>query len=79
MLRYHYLDDLGFEEIARMRRVHRTTITRAFQKIREALLIETRAAMMRDMGTGEAELESIMRLIESQLDVSLHRLLSSKD
>jgi RNA polymerase sigma-70 factor, ECF subfamily len=79
MLRYHYLDDLGFEEIARMRRVHRTTITRAFQKIREALLVETRAAMMRDMGTGEAELESIMRLIESQLDVSLHRLLSSRD
>lgn len=73
MLRYHYLDGLGFEEIGRMRSVHRTTITRAFQKIRDALATDTRAALAREVGADE--LDSIMRLIESQLDVSLHRLL----
>lgn len=79
LLRYHYLDGLGFEEIAAMRRVHRTTITRMFQRIRDQLFRGTREAMMREVSASETELDSIMRLIESQLDVSLHRLLSSPE
>ncbi len=79
ILRYHYLDGLSFEEIASTRRVHRTTITRMFQRIRDTLFRGTREAMMLEVSASDTELDSIMRLIESQMDVSLHRLLSSKE
>jgi RNA polymerase sigma-70 factor (ECF subfamily) len=51
--------------------VNAGTISRWVQAARDSLAGLTRAAMMRELGVGTVDLDSILRLIHSQLDVSL--------
>jgi RNA polymerase sigma-70 factor (ECF subfamily) len=77
-LRLHVLDGLSIDEIAPMYRVHRSTAARWLTRAREILLSETRAGLMRDLGLGAADVDSIIRLIQSNLDVSLTGALHSR-
>jgi RNA polymerase sigma-70 factor (ECF subfamily) len=77
-LRLHVLDGLSIDEIAPMYRVHRSTAARWLTRAREILLSETRAGLMRDLGLGAADVDSIIRLIQSNLDVSLSGALHSR-
>lgn len=78
LLRHYYVDDLSSEELARLHRVHRVTITRWLQRIREELLIETRERLKERLNIGGEELESIMRLIQSELHVSILGMLGDR-
>ncbi len=79
LLRYKYSDAASLEEIARIYGVHRATAARWLAQIRENLLIETRGAMAAELKATESELDSIFRVIQSKLDVSLAGQLEASD
>lgn len=74
-LRQSLVDGLNIDQIAHAHGVHRATAARRVQKAREALLSDTRMRLMARLRLSRGELESIMRMIESQLHVSVGRLL----
>lgn len=74
LLRYKFADGLSIDEIATIYDVHRATAARWLARIRERLLVETRKRLKASLQVGSSELESIVRLIQSQLDVTLSGL-----
>jgi len=79
LLRLHYLDGLTLEQLASMYGVHRATVVRWIADVRGKLLSATRKGLRAEAGIGEAELDSVMALIESGLDVSVRRLFGSAE
>ena len=75
VLRFSYLDGLSIDEIAAFYRVHRATAARWVARARTALIDETRRLVVERLTVGESELESLMRDLASQLEVSIRRLL----
>lgn len=75
ILRFSYLDGLSIDEIAAFYRVHRATAARWIGRARDALVEETRRLVISRVSIGDGELESLMRDLASQLEVSIRRLL----
>jgi len=75
VLRLHYIDGLTMEEIAALHRVHRITVVRWVTDAREALASTTRLVLLQRFGIGKKELDSILGLMRSQLDLSIRALL----
>jgi RNA polymerase sigma-70 factor (ECF subfamily) len=75
VLKYHVLDGLNIDQIGAVYGVHRATVARWISSVRDTLLGRTRKILMDKIAVDRAEFDSIMRLIQSQLDVSLSRLL----
>ena len=71
LLRQHYLDGLTMEHIGSLHGVHRVTVHRWIDRAREALAAQTRSNMAAALGLRDAEVKSVLRLIQSRLDVSL--------
>lgn len=78
LLRYELLEGMNLERIAAVFRVHRATLARWRVRCRRKLSSETRRILAGELSVSGDELDSVMRIIESQLDVSLLRLLSSQ-
>jgi len=76
ILRFSYLDGLSIDEIAAFYRVHRATAARWIGRARDALVEETRRLVIEKIAIGETDLESLMRDLASQLEISIRRLLS---
>ena len=74
VLRYHLVDRLKAEEIARLFRVHRVTVARWMRRIRLALLEQTRVQLGDLLNDRVDDLNSVFRLVESQIDVSFSGL-----
>jgi RNA polymerase sigma-70 factor (ECF subfamily) len=66
-LRHH----LSLEDMGAIYAVHASTVSRRVAEARERLVAETRDAMMRRLNVGRAEVSSILRLIYSEVDVTL--------
>jgi len=79
VLRQHVLDGLGIDQLAALHGVHRATTARWIQTARDAVLAGTQRALSRRLGLSRGEIASVMRLIASQLDVSLPRLLAPRE
>lgn len=77
LLRQHFLDDLSTDELATLYRVHRVTAFRWLTRARARLLARTRRALAARLQLRRSELDSVMRLVDSQLDISLARLLGA--
>jgi len=75
LLRQHYLDRLPMETIGRLHQVHRITIVRWMDAARVALARETRRELGARLRIDHEELESILRLLESQMDMSIRAFL----
>lgn len=75
LLRYTYAEDLTIDEIAKLYRVHRATAARWIAAIREGLFDATRAGLMQRLELPANEVDSVIRLIDSQLDVSMRGVL----
>jgi RNA polymerase sigma-70 factor (ECF subfamily) len=75
LLRQHLLDGIGLEEVAWLYRVHRSTAARWLADARKRLLLRTRKTLMSGVGVDRAGCDEIMQLLESQLDLSISRLL----
>jgi RNA polymerase sigma-70 factor (ECF subfamily) len=68
---------MNVEQIAAMYNVHRATATRWLTKIREQLLAETQRGLAAELAISTRELESVMRLIQDNLDISVQRMLQT--
>jgi RNA polymerase sigma-70 factor (ECF subfamily) len=77
VLRLRYLDGLEVAEVARVYRVHRVSMSRTLAKIRTSLLAAIHETLVKRLDVDRDELDSIMTLIHSQLDVTLGGLLRS--
>lgn len=75
ILRHRYLDGLEVAEVATIYGMHRVSMSRALSRIRDDLLSGIRREFLRRLGVGADELDSIMALIGSQLELSLSGLL----
>jgi RNA polymerase sigma-70 factor (ECF subfamily) len=74
LVRQHFLDGVSVNDIGRLYRVHRATAGRWLDRARDALLAATRDRLMARLDVPPAELESILRLVLSQLEISLRPL-----
>lgn len=75
LLRQHFAAGLSLDQIAEVSGVHRSTVARRLAKTRQGLLEATRQAFMNRLQISVKEFDSIMGLIQSRLEVSMHRLL----
>ena len=71
LLRQNMLDGLSIDELAGFYRVHRATTARWLEAARQAVLDGTRRELIARLQLTRSELDSILRLIASGLDVSL--------
>jgi RNA polymerase sigma-70 factor (ECF subfamily) len=74
LLRQHYLDGLTGDALAALYRVHRATAVRWLAAARQELFAATRDALMERLHAPDVEFNSILRLIRSELRVSLSAL-----
>lgn len=77
LLRMHLLDKLSIDDLARLHRVHRTSTARWLREAREVLANGTRERLHAVLGVRDDELDSIMNVVRSRLDLSLSRLFAS--
>jgi len=78
VLRLKYLDGLSIDQLGALYGVHRSTTARWVLSAQEALLTQTRRLLTERLRLTPSQLDSVLRLISSQLDVSLSRLLRSR-
>ena len=78
LLRYQLIDGLTIDDIGGIFRVHRATAARWIAKIRDDLVTRTRELMAEALGVDTDEAASIVRLVQSQLDVSVIRHLKTQ-
>ncbi len=78
MLRLHLIHGLTIDEIAPMHEVHRATAARWMARARAEVLERSRARLGELLEADDREVESIMHLIASRLDVSIIRHLDSE-
>lgn len=76
VLREHYARGLTVDQIAQLHGYHRATAARRVQRARDALLDGIRALLAERLGLSGAELESVLRLVQSEIDVTLERVLA---
>jgi RNA polymerase sigma-70 factor (ECF subfamily) len=75
VLRYHLIDGLSIDAIGAVYQVHRATAARWLTGAREQLAAGTRRALMQRLKIELSEVDSLMRLLDSNLDASAARLL----
>ncbi|MBX7096795.1 MAG: sigma-70 family RNA polymerase sigma factor [Myxococcaceae bacterium] len=70
LLRQHYLDDLSLEELGALYQVHRATAARWLLEARQQVMTTTRDEIGRRTGIPRMEVDSLMRVVQSRLDLS---------
>jgi RNA polymerase sigma-70 factor (ECF subfamily) len=77
LLKEHYVDGATLEELAKSLGVHRATAARRLATVRLTVLDEARRILSEELGTTSSELESLVRVMRSQIDLTLSGLLTS--
>jgi RNA polymerase sigma-70 factor, ECF subfamily len=77
LLRLHFLGGVTLEQLAAMYGVHRATVVRWLAAARRAVFDGTRQRMRDHLS--DTELDEVLALVESRLEVSVPRLLASLD
>ncbi|HEX8705989.1 MAG TPA: sigma factor-like helix-turn-helix DNA-binding protein [Myxococcaceae bacterium] len=75
LIRRHFIDGLTTPQLAALHGTHRVTMFRRLKQACETLVERTRTRLLERLPMTDTELVSLNRLIRSQLDVSLERLL----
>jgi RNA polymerase sigma-70 factor (ECF subfamily) len=75
LLRYHHVDGLNIDEIGAIYRVHRVTAFRWLEKANEHLVRDTLETLRARLQLPSNELDSVLRMIRSQIHLSLVRQL----
>lgn len=73
LLRYHHVDGLNIDEIGAIYRVHRVTAFRWLEKAKELLVRSTLETLRARLKLPADELDSVLRMIRSQIHLSLVR------
>ncbi len=79
ILKLHLLGGVTLDRLATMYGVHRATVVRWLADARAKMLRMTRKELQSDLGVRPDELDSLMHLVESQLDASVERLFRTRD
>jgi RNA polymerase sigma-70 factor (ECF subfamily) len=75
LLRMHFVDAVTLDELARLKKLHRATIARRLALARKAILEETHRHLRQRLAVSNDELASLVRLVRSELQISVARLL----
>jgi RNA polymerase sigma-70 factor (ECF subfamily) len=78
LLRQRYLYGMSTERIATAYGVHRATTFRWLEEARAALLLGMRSALGQRLEVADPELDSVLEMLASRIDVSVRRLLASQ-
>ena len=73
LLRYHHVDGLNIDEIGAIYRVHRVTAFRWLEKAKDMLVRSTLDTLRARLKLPADELDSVLRMIRSQIHLSLVR------
>jgi RNA polymerase sigma-70 factor (ECF subfamily) len=73
LLRYHHVDGLNIDEIGAIYRVHRVTAFRWLEKAKDQLVKSTLELLRGRLKLPPEELDSVLRMIRSQIHLSLVR------
>jgi RNA polymerase sigma-70 factor (ECF subfamily) len=79
LLRYHHVDGLNIDEIGAIYRVHRVTAFRWLEKAKEQLVKATLELLRARLKLNAKELDSVLRMIRSQIHLSLVRHLGGPE
>jgi RNA polymerase sigma-70 factor, ECF subfamily len=77
LLKLQFSERLGIDGIAQIYRIHRATAARWLVKARQSLLSEVKQIFLSRLQVSSKQANSIMQLIESNLELSLSRLLNA--
>jgi RNA polymerase sigma-70 factor (ECF subfamily) len=77
MLRLHLVERVGIDAIAAICSVHRATAARQVALAKETLATRVRARLIARWNVADPDLPALKSLVDSQLDLSLKRLLAS--
>ena len=75
VLHQHTVEGLTVDQLGEAHGVHRATAARWVQTAREKLVATVRREFARRVNVSPRELASVLRLVESRLDVTMRRLL----
>ena len=77
LLRLHFSHGMSIDEIGRMYNVHRATAARWLCRVREIIETEVKANLQQQHGQATTNLEELLGLASSQLQVSFDRILAT--
>jgi RNA polymerase sigma-70 factor (ECF subfamily) len=77
LLRQHLVANLSIDQLGAVLGIHRATAARRIARAREQLAAETRRALAARHGLSAPELDDMLALVMSGIDVSLSKLLAS--
>lgn len=75
LLRLHLVDGMNIDKLGVMFQIHRATAARWLHSARESVFTETRRLLQQRLRLSPAEFDSLVRVLRSQLDLSVARLL----
>jgi len=75
LLRQHILDELTIDDLARLYRAHRATCARWLADARAELGKHTRKRLVAALGVDRDELDSLLRFLDSDIELSISRIL----
>jgi RNA polymerase sigma-70 factor (ECF subfamily) len=78
LLRQHILDELTIDDLAKLYRVHRATCARWLADARADLSKGTRKRLIASLGVGTDEVDSVLRFLDSDIELSISRILLSR-
>jgi RNA polymerase sigma-70 factor (ECF subfamily) len=76
LLRLNVLEKMSIDKLGVLFGVHRATAARWLERVKAELGTRTEELLAERLGVEAAEVESIIRLVRSQVDVSLNRMLA---
>ena len=75
LIRLHHLDGLTMDQLSGLLKMPRSTIARRIAKCRSALLLATRSHLAEHLVLGDTEVDSLIRVAMSRLDLALSGLM----
>jgi RNA polymerase sigma-70 factor (ECF subfamily) len=78
LLRQHLVAHVTIDQLGSVLGIHRATAARRVAKAREQLVAETRRQLAVRLGLADAELDDVIALVMSRLDVSIAKLLATE-
>ncbi|HEX2572348.1 MAG TPA: sigma-70 family RNA polymerase sigma factor [Polyangia bacterium] len=79
LLRLYFVDHLSTTEMATLFRVNQSTISRRLQTARQAVYEETKRLLQKRLLLSSGEFHSLIQVVDSQLNMSLSRMLGEED
>jgi RNA polymerase sigma-70 factor, ECF subfamily len=79
LLRLHFLEGMNIDALASVFHVHRATVARWLVAIRTGVLKTVRKRLSIDLGATPSEAKSLVRLLGSEVELSVHRLLEREE